>query len=410
MLQKNPQLGVHKLAILLVLAMQSTYHTNKWKLFLSNLGNDSTFSLGVFVIFMLFAGLSLAQISLIISAQLIITSLGSLPGGLFADRYGHKKALLYGSIIFLLGTTIFAFGQNFYWFLVGCSLIGLGIAFKTGTQYAVLYEGLRADGYEADYKRVAGKIDLFTNIFWVASSILGGVLYSLNHRLPFYGEIAVALASVIGIYLLVEPKIEKPTISIVKQIQVSLKTSFTKKNFSKIFIFSAFIGSIALLTIQYVQPLYKSVHIPEASFGLIAAVLFVMRGTGSWFSKQLGTFFSVDKYLVMHAATFGLFLILIQRVNTALFILPILAVLYFLRGLYNPTISNYINDRVGSEQRATLLSINNQLLSLTTSFFLIITGFIAGRNGLQAVFFTISIFSMIFLILYVLFLRKIETG
>lgn len=390
--------------------MKNMYRTNEWKLFLSNLGNDSTFSLGVFVIFMLFFGLSLAQISIIISAQLIFIALGSLPGGICADRYGYKKTLFYGSIVFLFGTIIFAFGQNFYWFLLGSMLVGAGIAFKQGTQFALLYEGLQSDGSEASYKAIAGKIDLFTNLFWVVSSIMGGFLYVLSPRFPFFGEIVVALISATAIFFVKEPFVQRHALPMAQQIRMAFQAGFTKKNFSKIFIFSACIGSVALVTIQYVQPLYKEIHIPEALFGIIAACLFIMRGLGSWYSKQLGNFFSVDKYLVLHAATFGLFLLLIQRFTTIIFVLPILAMLYFLRGLYNPTISNYINERVESEQRATLLSMNNQLLTIVTSGFLLVTGLLAGTNGLQSVFFLISIVSMVFLILYVLFLHRVETG
>ena len=100
--------------------------------------NDSTFTIGVFVIFMLFIGLSLTEVSIVISSYLIFSSIGQIPSGIFADRYGYKTSLVIGSLFFLAGTVLFAFAQNFYWFLGGYSLMGFGSAMKQGADHAQL--------------------------------------------------------------------------------------------------------------------------------------------------------------------------------------------------------------------------------------------------------------------------------
>ena len=81
---------------------------------------------------------------------------------------------------------------------------------------------------------------------------------------------------------------------------------------------------------------------------------------------------------------------------------------YFLRGLYAPTVSTYINDKVDSSNRATMLSVNSQLLTIVTSVSLLFAGYIADRYDLSTTFFAISISSIFFLIIYVLSLRKVE--
>ncbi|HYK08655.1 MAG TPA: MFS transporter [Candidatus Eisenbacteria bacterium] len=390
--------------------MSSAFYSNRWKLFASQIANDSTFTLGVFFIFMLFLGLRVDQISFIISIQIAIFSLFSLLGGILADKYGQKNLLLLGAGLFLIGTICVAFGQNFYWFLYGYSLVGLGSALKQGSQSALLFESLKQDNQEEDFKRVAGKIDFSTNIVWVGSSILGGLLYAINHRFPFYAEIIVAVSGFVAITLLAKPSVVKLEEPLMERLKAAFSTTFSTKNFSKIFLFSALIGSVALTTIQYAQPLYKAIHIPEAYFGFIAAGFFLMRGLGSWYSNSLGKFFSVDKYLVLHAATFGLVLVLLQKLNSVFFVLPAFAILYFLRGLYGPTISTYIHERVESHERATILSINTLLVTLFTSLALIVLGFVATAFGLISVFFVISLLSLLLLIGYVLSLRKVETG
>jgi MFS family permease len=381
---------------------------NVWKLGITMLTNDSSFGLGVSVIFILWVGLSLSQMSIIISAWLIFHSIGQIPSGIFADSYGYKKSLLFGNIISFVGILIFASGFNFYSLLVGYSLMGFGAAMQQGADLALLYEHLKSEGNEEAYKKMVGRLDFYTNIFWVITGVLGGLLYTYHARAPFYAEAVVALVGIIACLQLVEPPRTIKHFPVLQQIKESIHYTFNTPKFSKIFLFSALIGSVAMITFQFLQPLYKTLGIPEAYFGFIAAAFFIFRGMGSWYADKLGKIFSVDKYLVLHAAVFGLFLVLMQHISSIYYIFPVLAVFYFLRGLYAPTVSTYINERVSSDKRATMLSINKQLLTVVAAVSVSGLGIIAEQFGLQQVFFAISVLSMLFLIAYVLSLRRVQ--
>ncbi|MFC1616234.1 MFS transporter [Patescibacteria group bacterium] len=387
---------------------RSKYSSNNWKIGVSMVVNDTAFAVGVYVIFMLFIKLSLSEVSIVISMWLILSSIGQIPSGIFADRYGYKRSLIIGSIFFLCGTILFAFAQNFYWFLAGYSLMGFGSAMKQGADQALLYEGLKSDGKSKLYKKVAGKLDLYGNIFLVITAILGSLMYSVNERLPFYAEILLVIISIIIVITLREPKKESKHFPVLTQIKSSMKQAFDTPNFSKIFIFSALIGSISITAFQYFQPLYKSIGIDEVYFGLIASGAFILRGLGAWSAEKVGNMFNIDKYMVLHASIFGLFLILLQKTTALYFVLPIIAIFYFLRGLYAPTVSTYINDKVDSSKRATMLSVNSQLLTVISSISLLFAGYIADKYDLSTTFFVISVTSLVFLILYVLSLRKVK--
>jgi len=97
-----------------------------------------------------------------------------------------------------------------------------------------------------------------------------------------------------------------------------------------------------------------------------------------------------------------------QKTESIFFIIPIIGVFYFLRGLYSPTVSTFINEKVSSSNRATMLSINSQVLTLVSSISLIFGGVIADKYGLSTTFFAISVASLVFLILYVLSLRTVK--
>lgn len=387
---------------------KQTYSSNIKKIGVSMTINDTTFTIGVYVIFMLFMELSLSEVSIVISVWLLFSSIGQIPSGIFADRHGYKKSLIIGSLFFLGGTALFAFAQNFYWFLAGYALMGFGSAMKQGADHALLYESLKADGKQSSFKKIVGQLDLYISVFLVTAAIIGSYMYSISERLPFYAEIAIVIISIFVLISVKEPEKESRYSPVWTQIKNSMKQAFQTPNFSKIFIFSALIGSISITAFQYLWPLYKSLGIDEVYFGLIAAACMMLRGIGAWSAEKVGKMFSIDKYMVLHASIFGLFLTLLQKTSTLFLVFPIIAVFWFLRGLYAPTVSTYINSKVDSSNRATMLSVNSQLLTVISSISLLFAGTIADKYDLQTTFFAISVTSIFFLILYVLTLRKVE--
>lgn len=389
--------------------MPKKYQGNIWKLTLSMMTNNESFSIGVSVLYMLYLGLDLGQVSLVVSAWLIFSTIGNIPAGILADRFGNKLALVLGGIFFLVGAIFFAWARDFYWLFTGYALMGFGSALKQGADQALLYNSLQSDGDAGRFKAVFGRIELINNLLTgVVMSLIGAWLYMFNPRWPFIAEVVLAGLSLMVTWFLLESKRKKLESSLVANLLASLVKAFTKPNFSRIFIFSALIGSVALTTIQYAQPLYKNIGIATSYFGLMAALMFVFRGLGAWFSDKLGRMFSVDKYLVLHAAVFGLFLILLQETGNYVFVVLIMAIFFFLRGLYAPTISTWINEKINSGERATMLSINSQILTLLTAFTLYLTGRVVAIYDLNMVFYTLGIISLLLLIAYVLAVRKVE--
>ena len=131
------------------------------------LSSDASFSIGVFVVFMLALGLSLAQVSVVVAAYLISSALFEIPAGVFADRFGNKFSILIGSLLMSVGFGLFAFAQGFYWFLVGYGLMGAGSAMKNGADVALLYNDLISQSRASEFKKIYGSLQFKLNLFWV---------------------------------------------------------------------------------------------------------------------------------------------------------------------------------------------------------------------------------------------------
>ena len=389
--------------------MINKYRNNVWKIWLIQaMGNDYLLW-WITVIYMLNNWLSLWNISIVISAWLASATIWQIPWWLFADNFWYKVSIICWSIISLVWISIFAFSTAFIWFLTWYAIYGFGSALIKWADEALVYEGLKQDKQESLFKRVIWKVHFNVNIYAMIASIAWWLLYSyIAPVAPFIVQVWLsASALALGLTLKSVPQNEIK-LNVISQIKQGISYAVGTKNFSKIFIFSAIIWSVSISVFQYLQPLYKSLEIDVQYFWIIAAVTFLFRWLGSLYADKLWSLFSIDHYLVLHATVFSLFLIIMQRIANIPIILIIILFLFFLRWLYEPTIWTYINEKVSSSMRATMLSTNSQILFLTSSLTLLWTWVLADKYSLNTVFFWLSILSMVFLIIYILSLRKVR--
>jgi MFS family permease len=101
-------------------------------------------------------GLSDAQISVLFAVWSAVGIVAEVPSGALADRVGRRTALVTGALVQALGYACWVVFPGFPGFAVGFVLWGLGSAFASGAQEALLHDGLTAVGAEAHYARIQG--------------------------------------------------------------------------------------------------------------------------------------------------------------------------------------------------------------------------------------------------------------
>ncbi|PPE03457.1 MFS transporter [Holospora curviuscula] len=77
-------------------------------------------------------------VQLTLSVNFFAYCVGSLYAGMFGDKYGAKRVIIWGLIIFVLGCAICISANSFYLILVGRVLQGLGISAPAGLGFVVL--------------------------------------------------------------------------------------------------------------------------------------------------------------------------------------------------------------------------------------------------------------------------------
>ena len=101
-------------------------------------------------------GLSDAEISVLFALWSAVGIVAEVPSGALADHVGRRTALVTGALVQAVGYACWVVFPGFPGFAAGFVLWGLGSAFASGAQEALLHDGLAAVGAEEHYARIQG--------------------------------------------------------------------------------------------------------------------------------------------------------------------------------------------------------------------------------------------------------------
>jgi len=140
-------------------------------------------------------GLTLTQILLLQSIFSAATLVLDYPAGYVSDRLGYRCALNISAILGIAGWGIYTVAGSFATVLLAEILLGMSLSFVSGSDSALLYETLRAEGSENSYARHEGRMNGFGQFGEAAGALLAGVIYAWAPVLPFVLQVGVWIAA-----------------------------------------------------------------------------------------------------------------------------------------------------------------------------------------------------------------------
>jgi MFS family permease len=158
---------------------------------------NAVFQRGVFVIFLLQQGFSAAQVALLQTLVYLVSGLAELPTGFIADRVGRRASIVIGQLLIagcLLGqVTLSGYGVFLALFVVH----GVGMAFVSGAETALLYDLLVRRGARASYVQVKSRFNMLGTVTSGAAIALGGQLQRLSWEVVYVGSAACLVLAVV---------------------------------------------------------------------------------------------------------------------------------------------------------------------------------------------------------------------
>jgi len=140
-------------------------------------------------------GLTLTQILLLQGIFSAATLVLDYPAGYLSDRLGYRCALNIAALLGIAGWGVYTVAGSFATVLLAEILLGMSLSFISGSDSALLYETLRAEGRERCYARHEGRMNGFGQFGEAAGALLAGVIYARAPVLPFVLQVGVWIAA-----------------------------------------------------------------------------------------------------------------------------------------------------------------------------------------------------------------------
>ncbi len=222
--------------------------------------------------------LSYTQILLLQSIYMYSTAMLEVPTGILGDRVGRKYSILIGNALYMLGFTAYTFKLPFVFYMLAEFLMGMGLAFESGSNEALIYDTfkeLRAERYYQKFlsaNRIVGLVSNLVSGTFAIFAIRNGIsLRFLWTTTP----ITLLLSLGILTFFIQEPKIELKE-SLVPDYKEYLKSALSTIKQSAILriivVFSLLFGLSRYLLQWAVQPLFLYFNIDIKHYPLIFSI------------------------------------------------------------------------------------------------------------------------------------------
>ncbi|MCW3805936.1 MFS transporter [Plebeiibacterium marinum] len=329
-----------------------------------------------------------------------------IPSGYVADVIGRKKTLIAGSILGTLGFIVYATTSGYFYFLIAEIILGIGQSFVSGADSALLYDSLKGMDRDKEYIKYEGRNFTVGNYAEAIAGLLGGTLAAIHMRLPFILQSGIAFMAVPASILLVEPGLstgrKKPGIKDILHVVWYAMVENAKLRYN--LIYSSIMGT-ATLTMAWIYQLYlNNIGFTSTFIGATHTVLNLIVGTTTLYAYKIEAKLKPTLTIWLTSIIITGSYVIAGFINSA-WILIVLGIFYFSRGIATPVLKDYINRITSSDIRATVLSIRSLLIR---AFFALIAPFVgflsdnydrAFSMKIIGIAFTILVGSVIFLFL-----------
>jgi MFS family permease len=319
------------------------------------------FTWPVLTIYLLDQRLSYAAIAAAGAALAATNIAAELPTGYVADRLGRRNALLVGACCFLVADLGFLLVRSPLDAALVYGTLGVAEAFLSGTTGAWLYDALAAHDATEEFTRVSGRAGAVRRWSGAAMMLTAGPLYLFDHRLPF---VAMAVLNVLSVGLVLAlPRVTRRrehALSIRAAPRV-LREHLLKPGMRGFVVFFALyaalrrgVGSYTQpVTVDVLRPLLAGIP-PEAVLGVVYAGFTALGALAADRATDAESVLGDRGVLFVLPVVAALALVVPLAVPLA--VLPAFFLLRGVTALVAPVRNRFLNERIPSAGRATVLS------------------------------------------------------
>jgi len=338
----------------------------------------SSFIWGINTLFLLDAGLSVTQA---FAANAFFTAgqvLFEVPTGVVADTLGRRVSYLLGSATLFVSTLLYLWmwkthGRFWAWAVISM-LLGLGFTFFSGATEAWLVDGLNAAGYKDTLESAFAKGEIAGGAAMLTGTLAGGaVAQATSLGVPYILRAAMLVLTFLVAFFFMRDVGFTPrkSASVPREIRRILKSSlengFSNPPVRWLMLAAPFSGGVGIYAFYAMQPHLLDLYGRGNSYaiaGLAAAIVAGMQIVGGYLVPHARKVFDRrTSFLLFGTVVSGSALALLGVTSSFWVSLALLSIWALVFASAMPIRQAFINGLIPSEQRATILSLDNLLSS-----------------------------------------------
>ncbi len=235
---------------------------------------DFVFAYAIYTVWFNLRGLTVFQISLLLSWWTVTSIVLEIPTGALADSWSRRKMLALAPLIkSLCFLTWWLADGSFYLFALGFLLWSVASSFVSGTSEALLYDTLVRYGRRDDYERALGRRSFYFHIGLAIAMLSGGFIAAYRMDWAILLSVFPLLLSAIFASLIEEtPKAESTgEVRYLEHIRLALREMRTNQPLCYLLI--CLLGISVLWDLEeFDQLYYRLAGLPIWAFGIVSFV------------------------------------------------------------------------------------------------------------------------------------------
>ncbi len=357
-----------------------------------------------------FRGMSLTQIGSIEAIFWVTVVVAEVPTGAVADQWGRRVSLALGGAMLCLGSVVFAFSSTYVVLLAAYLTMAVAITMYSGAGHALVYDTLRQLGRTKVYEKHIGRSDALAFGSMLEATLLGGPLVALigYSGTILLGAVFMGVAGSIALFLREPPRSEaefsglspsqngasaSPRHSVLGNMLGGVLVIWRSKLLLWYILLATVLSGVIMTSGDFLLQPFVVHHGVNPASGLDAG--FVYSGMlmspvagmavgsllAAWLASRLG-----ERRSLLIPMAVGAIVLLAPTLWDSLWVVGAIGLLSVIRGLTRPIATGYINRRIPSDQRATVLSMFQLSAALVVALVVPQAGAVADAVGFQASF------------------------
>ena len=344
------------------------------------------------ILFFIQNGLSLLQIGLLESIFHGTSLLCEIPSGMLADRFSYKTNLYLARLSSIGSSILILFGQwNFWIYAIAMMVNAWSYNFDSGTSTAFLFDSAVEAGQKDRYLQISSFLSGVAEVTRTLGTVVAGFFIHGALAWTYYIAIGLSLLSILLIFLMKEPesKSDERSHLTLKRILEVVKQEWQDKPVLFYWMLTyQLVGTIMCMFYFYYQQKISDLASWQVSLIMLIGSGFNLLAV--YLASQIGKKWNSNQVFPILVALTGLALLLVG-VKTPFAYLSVYLLTNALYAVYQPIYYNDLQAYLPSSVRATMLSINSMMFSLSMIVFFPLTGWLIDTCGFVAVFLVLGL-------------------